>query len=153
MSCTDKVWKVRKKSLHPWPPGIGKTSVAKWILREHFENNSAYVNCWNKRTSHKIMEDILLQSGHVVHGRESTSDLIKKFEKSKKKLVVCLDESDHIKDRDVLYNLARNSCSLVIISNQPFAPAGMDYRIASSLSFDEVEFKPYERDEIVNNII
>lgn len=80
------------------PPGIGKTSVAKWILREHFGNDSAYVNCWSKRTSHKIIDDILLQTRHVVHGRESTSDLIKKFEKSKKKLVVCLDESDHIKE-------------------------------------------------------
>lgn len=132
------------------PPGIGKTSVAKWILREHFENNSAYVNCWTKRTSHKIMEDILLQAGHIVHGRESTSDLIKKFEKTKKKLVVCLDESDHIKDNDILYTLARNSCSLVMISNEPFSPSNVDYRIKSSLSFDEVEFKPYSREEILS---
>ncbi|MDE1764959.1 MAG: AAA family ATPase [Thaumarchaeota archaeon] len=132
------------------PPGIGKTSVAKWILREHFENNSAYVNCWSKRTSHKIMEDILLQAGHVIHGRESTSELIKKFEKSKKKLVVCLDESDHIKDIDVLYTLARNSCTVMIISNREFSPTDMDYRISSSLSFDEIEFKPYNREEILN---
>ncbi|HJT10268.1 MAG TPA: AAA family ATPase [Candidatus Nitrosotalea sp.] len=132
------------------PPGIGKTSVAKWILREHFENNSVYVNCWNKRTSHKIMEDILLQAGHVIHGRESTSDLIKKFEKSKKKFVVCLDESDHIKDSDILYTLARNSYPLVMISNRPFSLSEVDYRITSSLSFDEVEFKPYNRDEILS---
>lgn len=129
-------------------PGVGKTIVTKWILKENFEKISAYVNCWNKRTSHKIMEEILLQMGYVVHGKESTSELVKKFEKSKRKPIVCLDESDHMKDADILYVLARNSCGLILISNQAFALSSVDHRIKSSLFLEEVEFKPYKKDEI-----
>ena len=66
------------------PSGVGKTTTVKSVLRK-FPNNSVYVNCWTCRTSHKIMEDILRQLGFVVHGRESTTELVKKFENSKKK--------------------------------------------------------------------
>lgn len=131
------------------PPGVGKTIVTKWILKEHFSENSVYVNCWNNRTSHKIMEEILRQIGFMVHGRESTSDLVKKFEKSKKKIIVCLDESDHMKDNDILYVLARNLCGLIMISNQEFPMSGMDSRIKSSILMDEIEFRPYNREEIL----
>jgi len=130
------------------PPGVGKTSVTRWILKENFERNYIYVNCWSKRTSHKIMEEILLQIGHVVHGKEPTSDLIKRLEKSKKKPIVCLDESDHIKDTDILYDLSRNSVGLVLISNQAYALSEIDYRIKSGLFLNEVQFKPYSREEI-----
>ena len=131
------------------PPGVGKTSVTKWILKENFEKISVYVNCWSKRTSHKIMEEILLQAGYVVHGKEPTSDLVKRFEKSKKKLIVCLDEIDLLKDAEILYVLARNSCGLVFISNQAHALSNVDNRIKSSLFLQEVEFKSYTKDEIL----
>lgn len=132
------------------PPGVGKTLVTKWILKEHFEKVSVYVNCWSKRTSHKVMEEILLQMGYMVHGRESTSDLLKKFEKSRKKVIVCLDESDHLKDYDILYDLARsaNCCGMVFISNQAFTLSSIDNRIKSGLFLEEIEFKPYTKDEI-----
>jgi cell division control protein 6 len=131
------------------PPGVGKTLVTKWILKENFERNSVFVNCWSKRTSHKIMEEILLQSGYVVHGKESTSDLFKKFEKLKKKPIVCLDESDHMKDTEILYVLARNSCGIILISNQAFSLTEVDYRIKSSLFLDEIEFRPYKKEEVL----
>lgn len=131
-------------------PGVGKTLVTKWILKENFGRVSVHVNCWSKRTKHKIIEEILLQMGYIVHGKESTSELIKKFEKAPKKVIVCLDESDHMKDYDILYDLARcsNCCGLVLISNQAFALSEMDHRIKSSLLLDEVEFRPYTADEI-----
>ncbi|MEM3143171.1 MAG: orc1/cdc6 family replication initiation protein [Candidatus Nitrosotenuis sp.] len=131
-------------------PGVGKTLVTKWLLKENFQRVSVYVNCWSKRTSHKIIEEVLLQMGYAVHGKESTSELIKKFEKSPKKVIVCLDESDHMKDCDILYDLARSSnCrGLVLISNQAFALSDIDHRIKSGLFLDEVEFKPYTRDDI-----
>lgn len=131
------------------PPGVGKTSVCTQILKEHFPRNSVYVNCWSKRTFHKIMEDILLQLGIIVHGKESTSELVKRFEKSDKRPIVCLDESDHLKEADILYTLARNSCGIVLISNCPFALSDLDSRITSSLFLNEVEFKPYTREEIL----
>lgn len=131
------------------PPGVGKTSVTRWILKENFERNYVYVNCWSKRTSHKIMEEILLQMGQMVHGKEATSDLIKRLEKSKKRPIVCLDESDHIKDTDILYDLSRNSVGLVLISNQAYALSEIDHRIKSGLFLNEVQFKPYSREEIL----
>lgn len=131
------------------PPGVGKTSVTKWILKENFEKNSVYVNCWNKRTSHKIMEEILLQLGLAVHGKEATSDLVKRFVALKKKMVVCLDESDHMKDADILYDLARNSIGLILISNQAFALSSVDHRIKSGLFLNEVEFRSYSKEEIL----
>lgn len=131
------------------PPGVGKTIVTKWILKEHFTENSVYVNCWSNQTSHKVMEEILRQTGFVIHGKESTSELVKKFERSKKKPIVCLDESDHLKDTDVLYTLARNSCGLILISNQAFSLSDIDRRIKSRLFLDDIEFKPYNREEIL----
>jgi Cdc6-like AAA superfamily ATPase len=130
------------------PPGTGKTSVCKWMLKEHFPKKSAYVNCWSKRTTNRIMQSILVQAGVFVHGRESTSDLIRMFEGMGRKVIVCLDESDQIKDPDLLYALARSSCTVVMISNQQ-SLATYDDRIRSSLLLSEIEFKPYSVEEIL----
>lgn len=132
------------------PPGVGKTLVCKWILRQHFPTAHAYVNCWSKRTTHKVMEEILLQLGMIVHGRESASDLIKMFEKSGRRVIVCLDEADQLKDHGILYVLARNNSGMVLISNCTGILAEIDGRIKSSLCMNEVEFKPYRRDEILS---
>jgi len=130
------------------PPGVGKTMLCRWILNEHFPKKSVYVNCWSKRTSHKVMEEILLQSGIIVHGQEPTSDLIKKFEVSGKKVIVCLDEVDQLDDSDILYVLARKPCDMILISNDGFALSDLDYRIRSSLLLNDIEFKPYSDGEI-----
>jgi orc1/cdc6 family replication initiation protein len=132
------------------PPGVGKTLVCRWILKEHLPNSHAYVNCWSKPTIHKVIEEILLQIGSFVHGGESTSTLIKRFEKSGKKVIVCLDESDHLKDHDILYTLARNSCGIILISNSSSSLANIDSRIASRLVLNEIEFKSYSREEILS---
>ena len=89
--------------------------------------------------------------GYAVHGKEGTDDLIKRFEKAPKKVIVCLDELDHLKDYDFLYSLARSSncCGLVFISNQAFTLSSIDNRIKSGLLLEEIEFKPYSRDEIL----
>ena len=106
------------------------------------------MNCWSKRTSHKVMEEILLQSGIIVHGQEPTSNLIKTFERSGKKMIVCLDEVDQLEESDILYVLARKPCDLILISNDGFALSDLDYRIKSSLFLNDIEFKPYSDGEI-----
>ena len=130
------------------PPGVGKTLVCKWILNEHFPKQFVYINCWSKRTSHKVMEQIVQKLGRMVNGRESTSELISKFEQVSKKLIVCLDEADHLDDMDILYILARNSCGIILISNDSGTIARMDPRVRSSLLLNEVEFKQYTHDEV-----
>lgn len=129
-------------------PGTGKTSTIRWILKKHFPNKSVYVNCWSKMTSHKILEDILLQSGIIAHGRESVSDFVDRLEISKKRSVICLDEVDRIKDADFLYSLVRNSYGLVLVSNQPFSELQIDNRIKSRLFLQEFEFEDYKPSEV-----
>jgi Cdc6-like AAA superfamily ATPase len=130
------------------PPGVGKTSVCKWILNEHFERKSVFVNCFSKRTEHKVWEEILLQSGAIVHGKESTADLEKQFLKSGKKIIICLDEADHLKDTDILKTLARSSSGIILICNVPKAISQIDEKIRSGLLLTEIEFKPYSIDEV-----
>lgn len=44
------------------------------------------------------------QLGFVIHGKESTSELVKMFEMKQKK-IICLDEFDHLEETDILYDL------------------------------------------------
>lgn len=140
------------KNLHIYgQPGAGKTSSVKWMLKKEFEKSHAYVNCWSKRTQHKILESILVQMGCFVHGAEPTSKLAERFrEKARKGFVVCLDECDQIEDPEILYDLGRSPCTLILISNEHDLFANADARIESSLSLEKSEFKPYSRKEVVS---
>lgn len=132
------------------PPGTGKTSLSKWILGKHFQETSVYVNCWNHRSTHEVLMQILIGIGEVVHGRESTGELADKLEKvlSQRRIVVVLDEIDKLKDPDILYTLSRNGCGLVLISNRHDALVNMNSRIASSLPLTQIEFPAYADDEM-----
>lgn len=133
------------------PPGTGKTVVVRSLLKEKFPRQSVYVNCWNKRTAHKVMEEILRQFGFIVHGRESTSELIKKFQSTvKRPIIVCLDECDRLRNGDILYEVARRACTLVLISSSPHFPLKVDKRIESSLRLEHVEFKPYTEQQMAD---
>jgi len=131
------------------PPGSGKTTSVKSILKNHFGGQSVYINCWNSSfTQHRIMAETLKQLGQVVHGKESTSDLIERFERLEKRVIVCLDEFDGLKDKSILYLFVRRSCPLVLISSNPFSPVGLDARTRSGLFVQEIEFVPYNPVEI-----
>lgn len=130
--------------------GAGKTTVMRSVLQTHFPGCHVLVNCWSNRTSHKIMEQVMKQLGFMIHGKESTSELINNFLNMKKRIIICLDEADHLKDKDILYTFARNSCPIVLISNHSYSPTQIDSRIRSGLHLQEMEFKPYHPDEITN---
>lgn len=130
------------------PSGSGKTITVRHVLKKHFDKNHVYINCWRKRTSHKVMDSLLRKLGFMVHGRESTSDLVKKLEESKRDFVVCLDEVDQLKDSNVLYDLARHSKGLVLISNTPYSDFQLDQRIKNRLFLHDVEFAPYQNKDI-----
>ena len=132
------------------PTGTGKTIVARWILESYFGGKSVYINCWKYRSAHDVLKEILLGLGMVIHGREKTSDLIKMFEKvlKKKKIIVCLDEVDQLKESNVLYVLARNACGLILISNHIYSLMSLNGRIRSSLALTEIRFPNYKREEM-----
>lgn len=132
------------------PTGTGKTTIIKSVLKQ-FDKKSVYINCWTNRTSHKIMQEILKQIGYVIHGRESTTDLVNKFETSpKRNIIICLDEVDQLKNFDIFYVFAKNSCCLVLISNNAFNSSHFDSRVKSRLHFHEIKFEPYEYDHILS---
>jgi len=148
------------------PPGVGKTVVVKYVFRE-FENysgiNTIYLNCWNFNTSTSILSEITVSLGMPVVRRgigkdEILSRLREVLEKSKKGLIICLDEVDQLvrKDQSVMYDLSRmnqyvkNPIGIVLISNNPFLFSDIEPRIKSSLAVEEVEFKPYSIEEMKN---
>ncbi len=129
--------------------GVGKTLVLKWILDEQFKGNSVYINCWYCRTTHKILEEILLQLGIPALVKEPTEELIKKLQKYvKRKFIVCLDEVDQLKEPEILYTLARKEIGIILISNHSFMSWDLDSRVKSSLLLKEIEFKPYSHQEL-----
>ena len=132
------------------PTGTGKTSVAKWILESYFKEISCYINCWKYRSTHEVLREILLTFQIPVHGREPTSELVDRIENilKRKKIMVCLDEVDQLKDFDVLYTLARNGCGLILASTHYHALMHLPSRIKSSLALTEIEFPKYRKDEL-----
>jgi cell division control protein 6 len=134
------------------PTGTGKTILATWILESHFQYRSAYINCWKYRSTHEVLKEILLSLEVPTHGREPTSNLIKRLERllKQKKILVCLDEVDQLKRFDVLYILARQDCGLILISNDYHALMHLDSRIRSRLSLTEIEFPTYKPDELLD---
>jgi orc1/cdc6 family replication initiation protein len=134
--------------------GTGKTTIAKWILENYFKETSAYINCWKYRTTHEVLKEISLELQTPVHGKEPTGELTKSLEKivKKNKVIVCLDEVDRLDDFDLLYLLARSGYGLMLISTRCHVLANLTSRIRSSLALTEIEFPPYETDELYDII-
>jgi cell division control protein 6 len=143
------------------PPGIGKTAVTKYVLRE-FEEYSGiktfYINCWDYRTAVAILSKIAIDLGTFVQRRSVSKDeVIEKLKeacgKSRKSLIICLDEVDQM-EKEALYDLLRinqyieNPVGIVFISNNPHVFTDTEPRIRSSLSIEEIEFKPYSLEEM-----
>lgn len=149
------------------PPGIGKTAATKFVFRE-FENYSErvrtiYVNCWDYKTTHALLTKIAIELGAFVQRRgrglgkdEVLEKLIEVCRKKNKALIVCLDEVDQLifSDQAVLYDLLRinqyvdNPVGLVLISNNANVLIGLEPRIRSSLSINELEFRAYSLEEM-----
>jgi len=132
--------------------GTGKTAIVKSILKKHFPNNSVYINCFRDRTKHDIMEEVLLQSGFFVHGNHSVKDMIKRFENSQKKIIVCLDECEKIKNPDIIEVFSRNGCGVIMITDKPLSESKITKKIKSHASLDEIEFEGYSKEEIIEII-
>lgn len=141
------------------PPGVGKTCVVRFVLRE-FENyanvNSVYLNCWDYNTSLAILSAITIRLGYPVARRgwakdEIMNKLIEALTKSSNGLIVALDEVDQLiyKDPNVLYDLLRvsqyveNPIAIVLVSNYEHVFSKVEPRVKSSLAIEGVEFRPY----------
>lgn len=147
------------------PPGIGKTATMKFIFRQFEEEfpqiKTIYINCWDFNTSIAVMSKITIDLGVFVSRRglgrdEINQRFIEALKKSGRNIVVCLDEVDQLiaKDSGALYDLLRVNqytdvgVTLVMISNDEHIFSKLESRVLSSLSKDDVEFKPYKIGEM-----
>jgi cell division control protein 6 len=145
-------------------PGIGKTASVKYVFRQ-FEDYSGmktfYINCWDYRTVQSVLSKLAVDMETFVARKGMAKDeVLEKFveacKKTKKGLVICLDEADQLKDKNSLYDLFRinqyvsNSIGMVFISNYSDLLLYLEPRVKSSAGIDEVEFKPYSIEEMKN---
>jgi cell division control protein 6 len=152
--------------------GTGKTIVTKFVL-DKLEKKAneigapvriAYVNCRLAGTNYRVLAEICRAIAvEVPFTGIAVGELLDRFSNGinadRTSLLVALDEIDalvkHSADDAVLYELTRinenlNSSwiSLVGISNDLHFKEFLDPRVLSSLSEEEVVFRPYLADEL-----
>ena len=153
--------------------GTGKTAVAKYVL-SHLENKAkeygaqvkfSYVNCRMVGSEYRVFANLGLSVGtKIPFTGLSVGEVFDRFrnslENAKVILIVVLDEIDSlIKDRgdSLLYELTRinetlskSRVSIIGISNDLRLKEFLDPRVFSSLSEEEVVFRPYDAGELRN---
>ena len=151
------------------PPGTGKTASIQFIFKSLKEETGAlacYVNCFNKNTRMGILYSIFLdffkekRPTHRMPSRrgiaydELMDSFCEELTKEKTRVIVCMDEVDHLKESEIIYDLTRTklenlSIQIIAISNDPFAFKNVDPRTRSSLyPLEHMEFKPYNFKEM-----
>ncbi|MBI2079330.1 AAA family ATPase [Candidatus Micrarchaeota archaeon] len=150
------------------PPGTGKTSVIRYIIKELKEYTRrvapVLVNCWNTPNRYGILNKItngmdafVPQTGVAI---EDMFNRIKKVSQEEGKIpLVVLDEADVIvknkeENQAIFYDILRLrethgvTAGLVVITNDVSFLLRIDRRIKSSLAQSVIEFKPYGPQEL-----
>jgi len=147
-------------------PGIGKTLAAKHVLDsiEDPEDDQygdlsdkvypIFVNCWQKNTSFKIVEDICTQLNYSFTQNKKTDELFKIISNmiNRKSAVFVFDEIDKVQDMDFLYTILEQiyrKC-IILITNEKDWILGLEDRVKSRLNPDILEFKPYTKQETLD---
>ena len=156
--------------------GTGKTAVTKYVL-SHLEAKAkeygasvrfCYVNCRMIGTEYRIFANLSQSIGLVVPFTGlSVGEVFDRFrvslDGSRTLFIVVLDEIDSlIKDRgdSLLYELTRinetlhnSRVSIIGISNDLRLKEFLDPRVFSSLSEEEMIFRPYDASELRNILL
>jgi len=149
--------------------GTGKTITVRYVLNELSRTaattkkpiKTLYVNCRMKRstdTEYRLLVAILKEFGVVVPETGlSTACLYRQFFEVVKgrNVIIALDEIDMLVKKSgdgFLYNLSRaeGNISLIGITNNLNWHEGIDTRVKSSLSEEEVVFKPYNAAQLAD---
>ena len=156
--------------------GTGKTAVSKYVLNILGEKapqhglriEVAYLNCNTVDTNYRVFYDLCSTLGiEVPFTGLATDEVFTRFKQGLDQrdslFIVVLDEIDSLikkSGNETLYNLTRiNSdlsrakVSLIGISNDLKFKEYLDPRVLSSLSEEELVFKPYEAPEITDILI
>jgi len=156
--------------------GTGKTAVTKYVLG-HLEAKAkeygapvrfSYVNCRMTGSAYRVFASLTQSLGmSVPFTGLSVGEVFDRFrgrlDSSRTNFIAVLDEIDAlIKDRgdSVLYELTRineglskSKFSLIGISNDLRLKEFLDPRVFSSLSEEEIVFRPYDASELRNILL
>jgi cell division control protein 6 len=157
--------------------GTGKTAVSRFVL-SHLERRAAdtgsplrisYVNCRLAGTNYRVLAELCRAwSVNVPFTGLASGEVLDRFRDAisggKRCMVVVLDEIDALvkrqRDDNLLYELTRINESLkgswvgiVGISNDLHFKDLLDPRVLSSLSEEELVFRPYLADELYDILL
>ena len=138
------------------PPGVGKTTACKHVLRELEETTeevvTIYVNCWKENTTFKIFYKICEDLGYKFLINKKTSELFSliKAKLNKRSVVFVFDEIDKLEETDFLYTILEDIYrkSIFLLTNYRDSYSEMDERIRSRLGPEFIFFRPYVEQEV-----
>ncbi|MBI2172735.1 MAG: orc1/cdc6 family replication initiation protein [Candidatus Aenigmarchaeota archaeon] len=154
--------------------GTGKTICAKYVLGQLVEIlgthgrdvRPIYINCKMKKvadTEYRLFAQLLKEMGELVPDTGLPTDVLyRKFfgniDSKKQEIIIVLDEIDTLFKKigdDFLYNLTRINTELkqshimiIGITNDVSFRDNLDTRVKSSLSEEEIIFKPYNASQL-----
>lgn len=151
--------------------GTGKTAVTRCVLDRLFNKSIeirkkirvCYVNCRTAATEYRIVASMCSELGiKVPFTGLATAEILKRFktnlENQGTPFIIALDEVDLLVRNygdDILYTLTRfneeiknGKLIIVGISNDLYFKDLLDPRVLSSLSEEEIVFKPYTAEQI-----
>lgn len=138
------------------PPGVGKTTACKYVLRELQDENSEvfpiYINCWKENTTYKIYYKICEDLGFKFLQSKRTSELFALIQSkiNKSGAVFIFDEIDKLEETDFLYTILEDIYrkTIILITNYRDSYTDLDERIRSRLNPEFLFFKAYNETEI-----
>lgn len=138
------------------PPGVGKTTACKHVLRELEEETDSvstfYINCWKENTTFKIFYKICEELGYKFLQQQKTSDLfsIIREKVNNTSVVFVFDEIDKLEEFDFLYAILEDIYrkSVILITNYRDSYSELDERIRSRLVPEFVFFRQYNEVEV-----
>ncbi len=151
------------------PPGLGKTTMAKLVLKQLGEVSKralpVYINCWETSTRFGILSELVIALGDMLPRRGIAIDevVVRLKEAGKREScplpIVVLDEVDRLvaastHEDQVLYDLSRSSetlglqAAVIGITNDAELGMKLDARVRSSFTNHCIAFTPYTPSEL-----
>lgn len=154
--------------------GTGKTICSRFVLKQLEETGNSngrkiktiYINCKMKKTAdteYRLFAQLLRELGIEVPDTGLPTDVLyrrffEKLDEEEQTLVIMLDEIDYLFKKigdTFLYNLTRINgelkkarLNIIGITNDLGMRDSLDMRVKSSLSEEEILFKPYNATEL-----
>jgi cell division control protein 6 len=151
--------KTHKNVLYYGPSGTGKTTSARFLLRQfcsYADVEGAYVKCWHRSNAEILfridktlgaLTDKLKKKG--VGEDELFSILAARAERTP--ICLILDEFDKMKDLDLIYDLSEIRIGLILISSEERAFWSLAERIRSRLTpLIKIHFPRYRDEELLD---